>query len=134
MSQLRREFKEEKACLQETLQCKLLEHRCLLDEEKAKEVAAIRAKVGANVSGPPAYPPPPPPPLPQEVSLILNDDFANLPGRRALLPLLSGQHNEGWRAYQGVPWIRLSLNEKCQGPASTHPGDRDLNCGLGPAT
>jgi hypothetical protein len=89
--QLRQEFAAEKACLNEAFQRELAEHCERLSEEKAREVAALKASMGVDTTGPPAYPPPaypppPPPPPPRDVNLVLKDDLTNLPGRRAALP------------------------------------------------
>jgi hypothetical protein len=80
--QLHHEIAEEKARLQQVFERELEEHRCRLNEEKAQEVLAFKA----SLSAPPAYPPPPPPPPPREVNFVLQDDLANLPGRRVPLP------------------------------------------------
>ena len=86
MASLRQEFAAEQARLHEAFQRELTEHRDRLDEEKAKEIATLKAAVAMIAGGPPAYPPPPPPPPPRDVHLVLQDDLANLPGRRASLP------------------------------------------------
>jgi hypothetical protein len=86
MATLRQEFAAEQARLHEALQRELAEHRDRLDEEKAKEIATLKAAVAMITGGPPAHPPPPPPLPPRDVHLVLQDDLANLPGRRASLP------------------------------------------------
>lgn len=84
--QLRKDFEEEKACLQAAFNKELEAHRCRLNEEKAQEIAAFKANYRGGVEDPPAFPPPPPPPPPRETSFVLLDDLANLPGRRVPLP------------------------------------------------
>jgi hypothetical protein len=86
MATLRQEFAAEQAQLHEAFQRELAEHRDRLDEEKAKEIATLKAAVAMIAGGPPAHPPPPPPFPPRDVHLVLQDDLANLPGRRAPLP------------------------------------------------
>jgi hypothetical protein len=86
VAKLQQEFAAEQARLHEAFQRELAEHRDRLDEEKAKEIATLKAAMAVIAGGPPAYPPPPPPLPPRDVHLILKDDLTNLPGRRASLP------------------------------------------------
>ncbi len=57
MAQLRQEFAAEQARLHEAFQRELAEHRNRLDEEKAKEIATLKAAVAMIAGGPPAHPP-----------------------------------------------------------------------------
>jgi hypothetical protein len=82
--QLQKDFENEKARLQAAFNEELEAHRCRLNEEKAQEMAAFKANYRGGVEDPPAFPPPPPPP--RETSFVLQDDLANLPGRRIPLP------------------------------------------------
>ena len=94
MERLRQELAAEQARLHEAFQRELAEHRDRLDEEKAKEIATLKAAMAVIAGGPPAYPPPPPPLPPRDVHLTLKDDLTNLPGRRAPLPASVTVHGQ----------------------------------------
>jgi hypothetical protein len=72
--------------LQATFNQELEAHRCRLNEEKALEMATFKANYRGDVDDPPAFPHPPPPPPARETSFALQEDLANLPGRRVPLP------------------------------------------------
>ena len=123
MEQLRQEFAVEKARLDEAFERELAEHRERLNAEKAKEIATLKAALESKAIGPPAYPPPPPPPPPRDVHLVLQDDLANLPGRRASLPTSLTIRGQSTRDRERMKTVLTSarLVKKLPGAIMTDP-------------